>query len=125
MATTSRITPGPGQDNTGRNFAFDYQTPAYAAVLNINTLQFDTSVVPLPLTGNTTLNLGVGSALAPPYVGDILTFLFAATVAATVTFGTGVSVSSNTLPVSAGKFASISFQFIGTVWVETGRATGL
>ena len=124
MATTSRLPlPNtPNQDNTGRALTYQFQNPAYAATLSIVTTAFETVVLVAPLTGALTLNIGVGSSTAPPYVGDSVTFLFSSTPGETVTLGTGISASAGTLVIAAGKKGSISFTFDGATWVETGRA---
>jgi len=125
MATTSRfgLATAANQDNTGRVATYETQTPVFAATLNIVPTQFDTTVKPGLLTGAITINVGVGSATLPPYVGDQLTFLFTADATGrTVTLGTGMNVTAATIVIPASKKASIFFTFDGAAWVEGGRA---
>lgn len=125
MALTSRITIGVNQDNTGRNFGYDYQTPASLPVINLVTAQFVTIVSFAPLTGPLTINFGVGAAFVPPFVGDQMKIMFTSVAGATITFGTGCSVSSLTSIVTATKYNTVSFIFNGSLWVEMARSTGV
>jgi len=124
MSTLSRITPGVNQDNTGRNFAYDYQIPASAAIINIATSQFDTIVMVQNLLVAPTINLSVGTALNPPFVGDQLQIVLPSSVGVTAVLGTGFIASSYTSIIGIGKTNSISLIFNGIGWVEVGRSAG-
>ena len=122
MSTSPRNPVGVNQDITGRVDTNDYKTPAYAATINITTRQKRTLVQPGQLTGALTVNVGVGSASSAPFVGDELKFMFAGDASArTVTFGTGLTVASATLALSAGKKGYIEFIFDGAAWIEVSR----
>jgi hypothetical protein len=124
MPNTVRVTPGPGQDITERQSTIDYKSPAYAATINLVPTKKRTVVQPGVLTGALTLNIGVGSTTAPPFIGDELTVMFLADATGrTVTFGTGTAISAATLVLGVSKRGSITFVFDGVAWVETGRCT--
>lgn len=126
MANSARIPVGANQDNTARNITHDFQTPAYAATLNITPLKAKTIIQPGTLTGALTVNVGVGTSTTPPYIGDELIFLFACDGSArTVTLGTGLVGSAATLALSAAKKGRIDFTFDGAAWIEAGRTVGI
>lgn len=125
MATTSRIPAqgSPNQDNTSRVFTNAFQTPTFAATLSLVFNAFFT-LVQLAVTGTVTINMGVGSATLPPFVGDEVTYLFSNGTGGslTVTIGTGALVTVATVVIPAGKTANITFMFNGVSWVEQARA---
>ncbi len=125
MSTSARF---PGSKNTENTFVgaqIDYQTPAYAASLTINTIPnaYKTLVVVGALTGALTLNLGVGTSTTAPFVGDEIEIFFSSTPGETVTWGAGISANAATLVVAAGKKGSAKFTFDGSSWVGAGFAT--
>jgi hypothetical protein len=122
MATTSRFTGLPSDDNTSRVLTNAYLTPAYAASIAIVPVEASTIVKVGALTGALSLTIGVGTSTTPPYVGDKITFLFSASGAdRIVTFSTGFQ-SAGTLTVVNAKFGSATFMFNGTAWIEISRA---
>lgn len=129
MATTTRFTGLPQDDNTARILKFDQQNPAFAATiaLSIKGASSKTTVIPATLTGAVTFSANVvdplsGHASNGPFVGDEIEFyLVSDGTSRVVTFGTGF-LSTGTLSVTTAKFARISFKFNGTGWLESGRA---
>lgn len=128
MSTSARFTDNSGvidqgRDNTHRIRTEKTLTPAYAASIAIDTRDVsNTLVVPGALTGALTLTISVGSSTTPPYVGDEVEFLFAASGAdRIVTFSTGFA-TAGTLTVVSAKYGSAKFKFNGTAWVEVSRA---
>lgn len=122
MATISRFSGLPSDDNTSRILTNAYLTPDYAASIAIVPSTAHTVVKVGTLTGDAAITIGVGTSSTPPYVGDTVTLLFAASGAnRTVTFSTGF-LPSATLVVVDAKFGSASFMFDGAAWVETARA---
>ncbi len=118
-STTPRFAIGANNDNTGRTITQDYQTPAYATVINTVTNSQITYVQPAVLTGPVTVNVDVTT----PMIGDTLEYVFHNDgTSRTVTFGTGVAVSAATLVTVAGKFGSINFRYYGSLWIETARS---
>jgi hypothetical protein len=126
MATTARFTNNigainSGTDNTDRTRNNQYLEPAYAATIALAPYAAYTLVKPGTLTGALTVTAGVGSAGNPPFIGDILDFLFTPDgTTRVVTFGTGF-LPNGTLSVTTAKTANASFMFNGTAWVERGR----
>lgn len=125
MSTAARFPGTKNTENTYRAFQQDYQTPAFASTLTVNTLPnaAKTLVAPALLTGAITINIGVGTSTTPPYVGDEITFMFTSTAGETVTWGTGISSNAATLVVAAGKKGRATFTFDGASWVGSGFAT--
>lgn len=127
MSTKARFsndntTPiGLGIENTDRILTNSFQTPAYAASININTTASKTLVLVGALTGALSLTAGVGDGTNAPFVGDKMTFLFTSASIEVVTFGTGL-LSTGTLSTAAGKTANITFIFNGASWCESHRA---
>lgn len=125
MATTSRIAAqgSPNQDITSAVLSNAFQTPTFASTLSLVFNAFFT-LVQLAITGAITINLGVGSAGNPPFVGDEVTFLFSNGTGGslTVTIGTGALVTAATIVIPAGKTSNITFLFNGAAWVEQARA---
>jgi hypothetical protein len=126
MATRSRFTGLPKDDNTDRILKNNYLTPAYAATiaLLINGLDAKTIIKPAALTGAVTFTVNVadsvsGDADNGPFVGDILEFhLTADSTSRVVTFSTGFS-ANGTLTVTGSSTAIIVFKFNGTAWQQT------
>lgn len=122
MATISRFSGLPSDDNTSRVITNAYLNPDYAATIDLIPFAAKTVVKVAALTGALSITIGVGTSSTPPYVGDTIEFLFAASGAdRIVTFSTGFS-KSGTLTVVNAKYGSASFMFDGVSWVETGRA---
>lgn len=128
MSTAARFTDNSGVTDQGRDNTHRIRTektlqPAYAASIAIDTRDVsNTLVAPAALTGALTVTINVGSATTPPYVGDVVDFMFTASGAdRIVTFSTGFA-SAGTLTVVSAKYGSIQFRFNGTAWQETGRA---
>jgi hypothetical protein len=127
MAIISRFSPGINQDNTLRTVTQDYQTPALgsgAVTLQLNPYQQVTTVIPV-MTNVTslTINVSTGVLNTPPYVNDVLQLIYNAPAAnCTVTYGSGVAVSSATQVIAQSKYGSIMFQFNGVFWVEIARS---
>lgn len=128
MSTSARFTDNvgvfdQGRDNTHRIRTEKTLTPAYAASIAIDTRDVsNTLVVPAALTGALSLTINVGSSTTPPFVGDVVDFLFAASGAdRVVTFSTGFA-TSGTLTVVSAKYGSARFRFNGVAWVEVSRA---
>lgn len=122
MANEFRISPAANQDVTFRTKVQDNKTVAYAATINLTTNADLTQVKVAQLTGAVTINCGVGSATAAPYVGDKLEIMLAADgTGRAVTFGTGFA-SAGVLTVTASKKAVACFVFDGAAWVEVSRA---
>lgn len=125
MATTSRIPAqgSPNQDTTSAVLTNAFQTPTFASTLALVFNAFYT-IVSLAVTGAITINLGVGSATLPPYVGDEILFLWTNGTGGsiTVTIGTGALVTAGTIVIPAGKTGNLSLVFNGAAWVEQARA---
>ena len=103
---------------TGAGLQFLRSAPAYAATLALTTEGYHHTYAVAELTGAMTINLTVTGS----NIGDEICFLFSEDdTGRTVTFGTGLEASA-TLVVASGKFASASFRFNGTAFIETGRA---
>lgn len=123
MSTSARFTNDPSDDNTFRVLTHAFKEPDYAATINVTTLQSLTYVKPGALTGNLTINVGVGSSSTAPYKFDKLVMMFEASGATrTVTFGTGLAVSAATQDITDGEKAVVEFIFDGTEWVESNRS---
>lgn len=126
MSTLSRFSGLKNDDNTFRVLSGDYQTPAYAATiaLVIKPYAHRTIVNPAVLTGVVTFSTVLGTQAADdngPFVGDTIQFLLTPDgTTRVVTFGTGF-LPNGTLSVTTAKYATISFIFNGTAWIETGR----
>ena len=110
MPNTPRVVTGANQDTTGRVITQDYQAPDYAATIAVTpTAQFTCFNV-AQLTGAATVTATVTNM----YIGDEVTFLFAADgTNRIVTFGTNF-VSSGTVTVTASKKATVKGVFDGT-----------
>lgn len=122
---SARMDGSTNAEATGAGRIYDYQTPAYAATLNITTKQNRavTLVKPATLAGNMTINVGVGSATTDPQIGDELKFLIKSDGSIrTVTLGTGLQGSAATIVTVANKTVSMTFMFDGTGWQEMSRA---
>jgi hypothetical protein len=128
MSTQARFTDNvgvfdQGRDNTHRIRTEKTLTPAYAASIVVDTRDVsNTLVVPAALTGALSITINVGTSTTPPFVGDVVDFMFVASGAdRIVTFSTGFA-SAGTLTVVSAKYGSIRFRFNGTAWQESGRA---
>lgn len=112
----------PGDDNTGRVLTNFYLEPAYATTLVLNPhvsfLHVNMSTTLGVLTGA----LAVSATVTNAVVGDEVSFNFVSDSAGShaVTFGAGFK-SSGTITPAASKFASITFKFDGTNFVEKSR----
>lgn len=104
--------------NTGRILTYEAQSPAYAATISIVTSAAETIVKPGTLTGAANVTISAGSSTTPPFVGDKVTFMFAADgTDRIVTFTTNMK-SSGTLTVAANKFGTAVFIFDGANWLQ-------
>ena len=126
MSTSARFPSGnspfqQGQDNTSRIKTNQYFAPVYATPLTFAATKANTVIFPSDLTGALTINLGVGTALTAPFVGDEVRYLFTSVSGATVTLGSGILGASASIIIPATKTANINFMFNGTSWVEIGR----
>ncbi len=121
-----RFTGTPNTENTERAIKRGYLAPVFAASISLAAAGYSAInahhlVVPGLLTGVVTFTAPVGNATTGAYVGDTLLFLLTPDgTTRVVTFGTGFA-PNGTLSVTTAKYASISFVFNGTVWIETGR----
>lgn len=129
MATTARYTNniGPinqGTDKTDRIFTNQFLQPVYAATLSIVPKESHTLVQPATLTGNVTINIGVGTSTTAPFVGDTIEFLFTPDGSTrTVTWGTGIQPTAATFAVTTAKLGYAKFVFNGTAWINTSAPT--
>lgn len=118
QSTTPRFGTTPNKDNTGRTLTYKYAAPAYASTITVVPSAYETIYKCDSLTGNPS----IVTTLTSSYVGDKVTFYFAAKGAArTVTFSTGM-VPSATLVVDSAQVATATFMFTGSKYVEVGRA---
>lgn len=121
-----RFTGKPNEENTERAIKRGFLAPAFAATIALAAAGFSAInahhlVVPAVLSGAVTFTAPVGSATTGPYVGDTIEFLLTPDgTTRVVTFGTGFA-PNGTLSVTTAKYASISFVFNGTAWIEKGR----
>ena len=121
MSTSARfgLNMPKNKDNTDQILNNDYQTPAYAATLNIVTKAAHTVVKPATLTGALTINIAVGTSTSAPFVGDKIEFLFTGDATArTITYGTGVAPQIGTLALGISKRGFAQFVFDGTAWMQ-------
>ena len=106
-------------ESTGAGLSFLRTAPAYAATLALSPKGYKNVYNVAQLTGAMTINLTVTGSNA----GDEIVFTFSEDATGrTVTLGTGLKGSVATLVVASGKFATASFVFDGTNFIETGRA---
>lgn len=106
-----------GVDKSFRNRSSDYVNPAYASTLALIPNNYHTLVQPAQLTGVMSITVDTTNA----YVGDTIDFLFSSdSTARVVTFSTGFA-PNGTLSVTGTKFASATFRFDGTNFVEVCR----
>lgn len=126
MSTVARFTGAKNTDNTGRAAQRDYQKIATAATINLAVIPnaaytlFDIALA----TATPTVNINVGSATTPPYVGDeILLIITPDATTRVITWGTGFVPTATTLSATASKVTTASFIFNGTGWVQRGSAT--
>jgi hypothetical protein len=122
---SARMDGATNAEATGAGRSYDYQTPAYAATLALTVKQGKavTLVKPGTLTGNMTINVGVGSATTDPQIGDELKIIMKSDGSIrTVTFGTGFQPTAATIVTVANKTVSACFMFDGTGWQEMSRA---
>lgn len=127
MSTAARYTNGigpinEGTDNTDRIRNNQFLQPVFAASIALSVFAAFTLIQPAVLTGVVTFTVNVGDANNGPYVGDRIQFLLTPDgTTRVVTFGTGF-LPTATLSVTTAKYATISFVFNGTSWIEEGRA---
>lgn len=116
---TPRFTGTKGTDNTERRVKRGYYAPAYAATITVTPHPANAHLlVVLALTGALTLNIGVGTSTTPPMVGDTMkVYATSDGTTRTITWGTGIAAAAATLAVTTAKYAVISLEFNGTVWV--------
>lgn len=126
MSTTPRFGGQPNKENTERAIKRGYLAPVYAATIALLAAGYDSInayhlVNPGVLTGAVTFTIPVGTSTTGPMVGDVVEFLLTPDGTSRVaTFGTGFA-PNGTLSVTTAKYATISFVFNGTAWVEKGR----
>lgn len=125
MSTAARFTGAKNVDNTGRGAQRDYQKLAITAPITLNVIPnaeytlFDLSVA----VATPTINIGVGDATHPPYVGDTLKMLITPDATTRViTWGTGWIPTSATLSATTAKITTVNAIFNGTGWVITGTS---
>lgn len=126
MSTAARFTGAKNTENTGVGRQQDYQKIATAATINLACIPnaaytlFDIALA----TATPTINIVIGSANTPPYVGDeILLIITPDSTTRVITWGTGFIPTATTLSATASKITTASFMFNGTGWVQRGSAT--
>jgi Ca2+-binding RTX toxin-like protein len=119
----ARFTGAANKNNVDTQAFNDYLSPVYAASIALVVKPHaNNTLVTLALTGALTLTVNVGSATAPPMIGDTLQILATSDgTTRTITFSTGFNPTLATFAVTTAKFGNIAFVFNGTTWVETGR----
>lgn len=118
QSTTPRFGTTASKDNTGRVLTYKYAAPAYGSTITVVPSAYETIYKVDSLTGNPS----IVTTLTSSYLGDKITFYFAAKDAArTVTFSTGM-VPSATLVVDSAQVATATFIFTGSKFVEVSRA---
>lgn len=126
MSTAARFTGAKNTENTGVGAQRDYQAIATAATINLKVIQaaaFTLFAIALA-TVTPTININVGDANNPPYVGDeILLIITPDATTRVITWGTGFLPTAATLSATASKITTASFVFNGTGWVQRGSAT--
>lgn len=106
-------------DNTGRLYTYDHQSPAYAATIALAPNASETLVTPGQLTGNLTINVTETNC----QIGDKLIILFTTDgTQRTVTYGTNMK-SAGTQASNVNDPMSATFIYDGTDFVEVARAT--
>lgn len=126
MSTVARFTGAKNTENTMVGFQRDYQSIATAATINLAVIPnaaFTLFNIALA-TATPTININVGAAGTPPYVGDeILLIITPDATTRVITWGTGFIPTATTLSATASKITTASFIFNGTGWVQRGSAT--
>lgn len=116
--TTPRYSTSSSADNTGRVLTLYYSAPAYASTIAIKPRASENTVVVGQLTGNVTIT----ATTVNSYAGDIMRVCFSNRAAAdTVTLSTGFKVSATTVAIPSSKYATMTFIFDGTYWIEASR----
>jgi hypothetical protein len=126
MSALARFTGAKNMENTARGEQFDYQAIATASIINLGvkgnaarTLFNIALATPTP-----TININVGDANNPPYVGDEVQMIITPDATTRViTWGTGFIPTAATLSATASKITTASFVFNGTGWVQRGSST--
>lgn len=126
MSTAARFTGAKNTDNTGRAAQRDYQKIATAATINLKVIPnaaktlFDIALA----TATPTININVGDASNPPYVGDEVELIITPDgTTRVITWGTGFIPTAATFSATASKISTATFVFNGTGWVQRGSAT--
>jgi hypothetical protein len=126
MSTSPRFTGAKNTDNTGRAVQRDYQAIATAATINLKVIPnaaYTLFAIALA-TATPTININVGDANNPPYLGDeILLIITPDATTRVITWGTGFIPTAATLSATASKITTANFVFNGTGWVQRGSAT--
>lgn len=112
-----RFGTGAGDDNTGRTITQSYKAVPYAASVALRPNTQLTTVVVGQLAGN----ISITTTNTQSYIGDIMRICFSADgTNRVVTFSTGFQ-SAGTVTVTASKYATVSFIFNGSTWIELSR----
>jgi len=126
MSTSARFTGAKNADNTARALQKDYQQIATAATINLKVIPnaaetlFDIALA----TATPTININVGDANNPPYVGDKVELIITPDgTTRVITWGTGWISTAATLSATASKISTVRAMFNGTGWVITGTST--
>lgn len=126
MSTAARFPGTKNTENTDRGLQRDYQSIATGATINLGVkgnAAYTLFAIALS-TATPTININIGSASAPPYVGDVADLLITPDATTRViTWGTGFIPTATTLSATASKITTASFIFNGTGWVQRGSAT--
>lgn len=126
MSTAARFTGAKNTENTDRGLQRDFQTIATAATINLGVIpNAGLTIFNIALaTATPTININVGSASTPPYVGDETTLIITPDATTRViTWGTGFIPTAATFSATASKISICKFIFNGTGWVQTGGST--
>lgn len=126
MSTLARFTGAKNTDNTGRAAQRDYQKLAITNGLTLNAIPnaeytlFDLSVA----VATPTINIGVGAAGTPPFVGDTLRMIITPDATTRViTWGTGFIPTATTVSATASKITIVTGVFNGIGWVLSTPST--
>jgi len=126
MSTSARFTGAKNTENTNRGFQNDFQTIATAATINLATIpNAAKTIFNIALsTATPTINIAVGSASTPPYVGDeIILIITPDATTRVITWGTGFIPLATTYSATGSKISVCKFIFNGTGWVQTDGVT--
>lgn len=126
MSTSARFTGAKNVDNTYAAAQRDFQTVAIVATTNLAIIPnaAHTLINASVAIATPTININVGAAGKPPYVGDTLQIILTSDATIRViTWGTGWIPTASTFSTAASKVSVISAVFNGTGWVITGTST--